>query len=177
MKFIGFSLFCAISTLHCLAEEPSEPKTPPKLSSRLVSEIRSFLPKYESPPAIAPSQQPQGSLDADVLVLPKVVVRESAPPRIDSNDLLTSKALDKKLAREFKNSLEGLDGVLNGFSIPLISPSMAARGRAAYKARQRQGLNDFIESTKAADSKSSAEMKKAVTEMNSTEVWQQSAGR
>jgi len=179
MTPVGFSLLCIVATTYPLAAQSVEPTSTGKLSSRLASEIRSSLPKYEAPPPCAADKPETASPspDADILVLPKVVVKERAQRRIIANELMTSKALDKKLAREFKNSLEGLDAILNGFSIPLISPSMAARGRDAYKARRMNDLNTFIESTNAIDPKASSEMKKAVNEMNDAEIWQGTAGR
>ena len=85
---------------------------------------------------------------------------------------MTTKALDKKLARDFKNSLTGLDAILNGFSIPLVGPSMAARGRAAYKARKRGELNDFIRSTSSANATAGTKLKDAANEMDKADDWQ-----
>lgn len=126
-----------------------------KTSSRLNAEIRASLPKYV-PPSTNDSSQTDSlpSSDPDLLVLPKIEVKERVPPRIDPNDLLTAEELDKKMALEFRNSLTGLDAFLNGFSIPLIGPSLVARGRAAYKARRLKELNDFVGTTKTLDSKS-----------------------
>ena len=162
---------CIVTTTCSLADQTVESVSPAKLSSRLALEIRSSLPKYAPPPD--GSQKPEASTtDPDVLVLTKVVVKDRPPPKINSNDLITTKAFDKKLARDFQNSLKGLDAVLNGFSIPLISPSMAARGRAAYKAQRMDDLNSFIGATQAVDSKGAAKMNKAVIDMNDAEDWQ-----
>jgi hypothetical protein len=173
MKLIGFSLLCVVATTTALADQAAEQTSAGKTSSRLASEIRAFFPKYAPPSPNASAKSGLSSpADPDVLVLPKVVVKEKAPPRINPNDLLTARELDKKLAREFRNSLTGLDALLNGFSIPLIGPSMAARGRAAYKAQRLKDLNDFVGATKAADPKSATEMNKAVNEMNAADDWQ-----
>ena len=167
-------MLCALAANSSLtlAEQITESPTSVRLSSRLASEIRLSLPKYEPPAGNAASSSAPAVPNSDLLVLPKVVVRENAQRRIIPNELLKAQALDKKLAREFKNSLEGLDAVLNGFSIPLISPSMASRGRAAYKAHRMEDLANFIGATKSADSASAAEMNKAVIEMNKAEDWQ-----
>ena len=173
MKLIGYTLACIVAAPRLLAEQGGEATPPNKISSRLASEIRASLPKYVPPATGTPSKtEPSTPSDADILVLPKVVVQERAPTRVNSNDLLTAKALSKKLARDFKNSLTGLDAVLNDFSLPLISPSMEARGRAAYKAQRMEDLNGFVQSAGAPDQKSGEEMRKAVIEMNKAEDWQ-----
>jgi hypothetical protein len=156
-----------------LADQPSGTNETRKLSSRLAAEIRASLPKYSSSTA-TPSSKTETTSDAasDLLVLPRVIVNERQPPRVEPNDLMTIKALDKKLAHDFKNSLTGLDAILNGFSIPLVGPSMAARGRAAYKARKRGELNDFIQSTSAADATAGTKLKDEANEMDKAEDWQ-----
>ncbi len=173
MRFLGFSLLCVVETVSLLADQPSGNNETVKLSSRLAAEIRASLPQYSSSGATPSPKTEKTSLDrSDLLVLPKVIVNDRPPPRVDPNDIMTSKALDKKLARDFKNSLTGLDAILNGFSIPLVGPSMKARGRAAYKARKRGELNDFIRSTSAADAKGGAKLNDAAKEMDKAEDWQ-----
>ncbi|MEO6992254.1 MAG: hypothetical protein ABI273_01380 [Lacunisphaera sp.] len=173
MRFIGFSLLCVVETASLLADPSSANTDTAKLSSRLAAEIRASLPHYSSAGAPSALKTETNSQDrSDLLVLPKVIVTERPPPRVDPNDLMTTKALDRKLARDFKNSLTGLDAILNGFSIPLVGPSMKARGRAAYKARKRAELNDFIESTSAADTKAGAKLNDAAIKMDQAEDWQ-----
>jgi hypothetical protein len=158
----SFALACAA------AEEPAR-----KLSEHLTREIRATLPAYAPPPAspVSTNPPPQPS-DPDTLVLPNVVVKEKHQPRLEPDDLLTTKELNKKFARSYKNSLVGLDAVLNGFSIPFVSPSLAARGRAARDYRRLEDFDHFVESTKAADPKISAGLKKAVLDMIRADEWQ-----
>jgi len=173
MRFIGFSLFCVVEAVSLLADPPPGNAQTAKLSSRLTEEIRASLPKYTSSSATQPQKsEPTSRYSSDLLILPKVIVNERPPPRVEPNDLITTKALDKKLARDFKNSLTGLDAFLNGFSIPLVSPSMTARGRAAYKARKRGELNNSIRSISAADATAGGKLKNAATEMDKAEDWQ-----
>jgi hypothetical protein len=172
MRFIGFSLLCVVEVVSLLAEQPAGNAESAKLSSRLAAELRASLPKYSSSVATSSKTETIPHGGSDVLVLPKVIVNERPPQRVEPNDLMTAKALDKKLARDFKNSLTGLDAILNGFSIPLVGPSMKARGRAAYKARARGELNDFIRSTSAADAAAGAKLKDAANEMDKAEDWQ-----
>jgi hypothetical protein len=173
MRFIGFSLLCVVETVSLLADQPSGNAGTSKLSSRLAEEIRASFPKYSPSPATPSSKTEITSpASSDLLVLPKVIVNERPPPRVEPNDLMTTKALDKKLARDFKNSLTGLDAILNGFSIPLVGPSMKARGRAAYKARKRSELSDLIRSTSAADARAGAKLNDAANDMDKAEDWQ-----
>ena len=173
MRLVGFSLLCAIETASLFADQPPGTPETDKLSSRLAAEIRASLPQYSPPAADAPSNpESMPPSDSNLLILPKITVNGQPPPKIEPNDLMISKALDRKLAREFNNSLTGLDAILNGFSIPLVGPSMVARGRAAYKARHRGDLNNFIQSTSAADPKAGAKLKDAVKEMDEAHDWQ-----
>ncbi len=165
----GFALITAAAETAAQAAAGA----PSVISERLKREILARLPAYAPPPpAPAAAAPPPSPPDPDVLVLPTIVVREKPQPRLNPSDLLTTKALYQKLARDYQNSLEGLDAVLNGFFIPLISPSMAARGRAIYKARKLEQLDRTIESIGLVDPKTSAELKKAMSEMRKADDWQ-----
>lgn len=178
MKPAGLILLvpAGFALISFAAETEAKPAatTPPTLSQRLKQEIAAKLPAFVPPPAnpVVSRTPPPADADADVLVLPKVTVQERRQPRIDPNDMLTTQALDEKLAKEFLDSLKGLDAILNGFSIPLLSPSLAARGRALHKARKLEDLNHTIEAIKQVDPKTSAELQKAVNDMQRAEDWQ-----
>jgi hypothetical protein len=130
-------------------------------SARLSAEIRASLPAY-TPPPTEPKNAPAAATtsDPDVLELPKLTVREKAQQRITPNDLMTPKALNKKFAADYKRSLKGLDEVLNSFSIPLISPSLAARGRAQYRAQQYRDMFNTIDAIGTIDPGQAAELRR-----------------
>ncbi|MDI1250846.1 MAG: hypothetical protein PSV13_18425 [Lacunisphaera sp.] len=130
-------------------------------SSRLSAEIRAQLPAFVPPPD-QPKNAPAAATttDPDVLELPKLTVREKARQRITPNDLMTPRALNKKFAVDYKKSLKGLDAVLNGFSIPLFGPSLAARGRAQYRAQQYRDMFGTIDAIAADDPAQAAELRR-----------------
>ncbi len=152
MKTAGLHLLGLIATMSLAAEE-IPPPTSPKTSDRLKTEIRASLPRYLAPVPKDINELGRLSLesDPDLFALPKLTVREKRPPRIEANDLLTPRALNKKFALEYDRSLTGLDRVLNGFTIPLFSPSFGARGRAAFQARQFSDIRHVIEIGRLAD--------------------------
>ncbi len=172
MKSAGLHLLFFV-VAGTLAAQSTEPAPPAKTSPRLTQAIRSALPKFvPRPPTDAkPGTTESTPPDPNLLVLPTVTVQENRQPRIESDDFLTPQGLNKKFARDYKNSLEGLDAALNGFSIPFVSPSLAARGRTAYKARKLGELNHAIETVKQADLKASIELKKEVLEMLKVQDW------
>ncbi len=175
MRLIGSILFC--TTLNVLYADPLEQDQgtvlPAKLSSKLAAEIRASLPHYQPPSAKYEGEESETTTPAgpDLLILPKLVVKQKAPLRIVNDDLLKEAALNKRLIHEYKDSLEGLDAILNGFSLPLFAPSMQARARGAYKQRKLDRLNDLIQAISKVDN-SGAELKKAANEMNRADDWQ-----
>lgn len=107
MRSAGLPLLAfALAGSAWAAEEPA-PAKPAKTSSRLAREIQATLPKY-APPAPKPSGLPDAVADdPEVLALPKLTVKEKRPPRIDPDELLTKRELNKKLTRVYRDSLNG----------------------------------------------------------------------
>lgn len=170
MKAAGPTLLCLIATGTLAAREPTVPAT---LSSRLSAEVRASLPAYTPPPP-KPENTPAGPApaDPDVLVLPKLTVREKRVQRLDPLDILSPREQDKKYAAEYRASLKGLDALLNGFAIPLIGQSLAARGRALHAQRQFEDLH-FISTVGASlDPEGAAATKKAEDDMKRAIDWQ-----
>lgn len=167
MKPAGLLLLMPAGLALLAAAEPD----PPRLSARLRAEITSGLPTYAPPPAAAvpPATTPS---DPDVLVLPKMVVRQRPMQEIEGLDLLVKSARKKKLARDYKNSLTGLDAALNGFSIPILSPTMATRG---WRYRQTQEFAEFTEvarNTRLADENAAADLQEKIVESERAIEWQ-----
>lgn len=168
MKSAGIPLLALALAGSLAADEPAPPK-PAKTSSRLIQEIQATLPKY-SPPSPKPLNQPKElENDPDILALPKITVREKQPPRIIADELLTERELNKKLAREYRDSLSGLDAVLNRFTIPIFSASPAERGRALRDRRTFEDahrIGEIHRQTDPASAKSlKADLEKSVKEM------------
>lgn len=146
----------------------TSPIGPPKASAHLSAMVRAQLPGFtphseESTRATAETAQTPIP-DPDVLQLPKVTVRERPPPRTDPLDILIKSERKRKLARDFKDSLKGLDGLLNGFSFPIFSPSMAERGRTYHQQQQLDELNRVSNAIRESNPKAADNLQKDVAE-------------
>ena len=167
MRPAGPLLLLLTASPACLTADGPTEASPSQTSARLSQEIRATLPKFSPPPPQpppVPASAPAAPRDPDVLELPTMTVRAKHAPRIDPLDLLTKPAREKQRAVDFKNSLKGLDAILNGFSIPILSPSMAERGWRAEQARQLQDLNDIANLVRALDPAAAADLKQVATE-------------
>jgi hypothetical protein len=138
MKPVGYLILLLIaSPAWVLADDPTV-VAPIKLSDHMNDAIRGRLPKFipkpdSTPaPAIAPAA-PAPPTDPDVLVMPKVVVREWRPPTNDPDVWLTERSIQQKAMAAYKGSLTGLEWALNSWFIPLFGAPPSARGRAYYE--------------------------------------------
>ena len=171
MKPAGFFLLIPAGLATVLAAE----ETPTGLASREIkAHIREGLPTYHPPATIAyvtPGTTGTDAPAADVLVLPKMTVKELRLPS-DAADYLMSQ-------RDFKRKMENLyldelakDGplnvLLNNFTLPLISPSKAARGRMIYLAREMDRLQHVIDVSKALDPAVDKKFKRDMDNTNTT---------
>jgi hypothetical protein len=155
------------------AQQPAATSGPAKTSLRLKQEIQGSLPKYAPPPPQVPglpiSNVPEE--EPNILALPKFTVREKRAHRIEPNDLLTTRELNRKFAREYRNSLSGLDALLNRFTIPILSPSAAERGRALHVQRQFEDAHRIAEIGKAADADNSTALQADVEKTKKDLTW------
>lgn len=149
------------------------------VSREIKAHIRESLPAYQPPPPKAEGEatEPAPATDPDVLVLPKMTVKEIRLPP-DAADHLMSK-------RDFKRKMENLyldtiaeDGplnvLLNSLTIPFLSPSKAARGRAIYRAKEIDRLRHVIDVSKALDPDAE---KKFNQEMDNTHTTRPAGGK
>ena len=154
----------AWSTALLAASQESAVKVSSKVSPHVSAMIKAELPGYTPPPA-EPSatsleSSPVVTSDPAVLELEKVTVRERKPQKIEPLDILSDAGRRKKLALDFKDSLQGLDALLNGFSFPIFSPSMAERGRVYRQQQQLNELTRIGSAVRGADPKAAADLKK-----------------
>ena len=154
-----------------LADSPESPaKESSKVSPHISAMIKAELPGYKSqtdPPSLELRRDEPASTvghDPEVLELEKITVRERKPQKIEPLDILVDAGRRKKLALDFKNSLKGLDALLNGFSIPILSPSMAERGRVYRQRQQLDELNRIGSAVREADPKAAADLKKSAAD-------------
>jgi hypothetical protein len=166
MKLTGPFLVALACRTALLADDTqgSPANAPAKLSTHIFAMVRSGLPEYaprgEPSSATPPESTSVVAHDPEVLELPKITVRERPPPKVEPLDILIKSERKRKLARDFKNSFTGLDGLLNGFSFPIFSPSMAERGRVYHQQQQLGELNRVAGAVRESDPKAAAGLQK-----------------
>ncbi len=132
MKPAGFSLL--LSAGLALISHAAEPAAdvPTKLSTRLSQEIRTSLPKYVTP-ATQPVSSDTAPPDPDVLVLPKMVVREKRLPGNDPDVWLNERLVQQKAMSAYRDSMTDFEWALNWWFVPIFSSPASVRARAAYE--------------------------------------------
>ena len=153
------------------ADEPAV-AAPAKISFRLSEEIRASLPKFvpPAPPADAVDAATDAAAgipaDPDLLLLPKLVVREKRPPGHDPDVWLREKAIQQKAMALYKGSMTDLEWALNCWFIPFVTPPPSVRARAAYengkKAAEIGRLNSLIKVIGLSDEKEAAKLRRAM---------------
>lgn len=116
------------------------------ISREISAKIREGLPAYQ-PPAPRPEGEaaetgPQ-TTDPDVLVLPKITVKEKRLPSDADDHLMSRDDFKRKMENLYLDTIaeDGpLNYFLNRFTIPILSPSKEERGRAIYKRRELDRL-------------------------------------
>lgn len=167
----GAILFCFVASGAFAAGETTG------TSARLRAEIRATLPSFSSLAATSTNTATTGeaSSDPNVLVLPKLTVREKRLPKMDPELLRNQRDIQKQAMREYKNSMTPLEWALNSWFIPLVTPPVSARARAAYDskkfAEQLDVMNRLTEVDKLLGT-SDGGVKKAVGDMQKADDWQ-----
>jgi hypothetical protein len=138
MKPAGYLLLLLLAGPRLVVPAAETPAMAPvKFSDHLNDAIRGRLPKFIPKPAstaappLAPAP-PAPPPDPDVLVLPKVVVKEWRPPTNDPDVWLTERSIQQKAMAAYQGSLTGLEWALNSWYIPLFGSPPSARGCAYY---------------------------------------------
>lgn len=139
-------------------------------SSHLTELIRASSPKFVPPPTTpvaAPVAAESVASDPDVIEMPKFFVEDSKLARIESDKLLGKRELAAKMRREYRNSLSDLGWALNSFSIPFLTPSVAARAQAKYESDRRAAeisrLGRLLEVVDRVDPKAAADARRELT--------------
>ncbi len=155
--------------LPLAAAEPPPPVSPPHLSATISAHVNATLPKFQPPPVpaaapaeVAPTKE-ETPTDGDVVPLPKFFVEDTRLSQLDPDKLLRPRALAAKMRRDYRKSLGDLEWALNSFNLPLLTPSVAARARAAYDDRKLAAetarLGDLIDVARRLDPKAAAELR------------------
>ena len=145
------------------------PVVPPMTSARLSQEIRAGLPRFVSPafsPVPLPAEARDTPRDPEVVVLPKITVREKRIPTNDPDVWLTGRAVQQKAMAAYKDSMTPLEWALNSWYIPLFSPPASVRARQYYEsgklADEIDRLNSVIKTISLTDPKEAAKLRDAM---------------
>lgn len=153
MKLAGFPLLFSAGSI---AVSLGAQSTTSLVSRETSARIREGLPTYAPPPppsdaTTAPTDSPQ-TTDPNVLILPKVTVEEKRLPSDAADHLMSRRDFKRKMENLYLDTLaeDGpLNLLLNKFTIPILSPSKAERGRAIYNRRELDRLRRVNETSRA----------------------------
>lgn len=126
-----------------------------RISREISTKIREGLPTYQ-PPANKSDGGTEGPQtdDPNVLILPKVTVEEKRLPRDAADQLMNRDAFKRKMENLYLDEIakDGpLNYLLNRFTIPILSPSKADRGRAIYQQRELDRLRHVSDAARSLD--------------------------
>ncbi len=132
--------------------------------------IREGLATYQPPPPKKEGETtaPSPATDPNVLVLPKMIVKEQRLPSDAADHLMSKREFNRKMENLYLDTVaEGglLIVLLNSFTIPILSPSKAARGRMIYRAKEMERLEHVVDVSKALDPEADKKFKQ---EMDNT---------
>jgi hypothetical protein len=122
-------------------------------SKETKSHIREGLPTFVPKPTTDPDGEPAAPsapapVDPNLLVLPKLVVKEKRLPNDAADHLADPRAIKRKLENVYLDEVAAggrLNYLLNCFTIPILSPSKAERGKALLIQREFDRLRDVSE--------------------------------
>jgi len=150
MKPAGLLPLVGLATALSAAEG-----TPPIVSREISAKIREGLPAYQAPAskpatdgATDTADGPQTS-DPNVLILPKLTVEEKRLPPDAADHLMSKRDFKRKMENVYLDTIaeDGpLNYFLNRFTIPILSPSKAERGKAILTRRELDRLRHVTDS-------------------------------
>ena len=155
MKPAGFLLLIPAG-LAGLAE--AAPESSASLVSREIkAHIREGLPAYQPPaatggPVIESETPPPTTTDPNILILPKLTVKEKRLPADAADHLMSPKDFNRRMRNLYLDDLakDGpLESFLNAYTIPLFSPSREAKGRALARGKELDRLADLMSKEEA----------------------------
>ena len=123
--------------------------SPGLITSETKSRIREGLPTYQASASKSDGKIADSAPAAtsDVLALPKLTITEKRLPREADDYLMSRKDFNRKMQDVDQDNLArdgALEALLNGFAIPLFSPSRVERGKALYLGKELDRLADLL---------------------------------
>jgi len=147
MKPAGL-LFLVPAGFACVVQ--ANAVTTARLSPETRAHIRAGLPAFQPQPTTDEPTEPgpfPPATDSNLLILPKLTVKERRLPPDAANHLMTPTAFKRKMCNLYLDevdSLGPLNSLLNRFTIPLLSPSRVERGKAIYINRELDRLTHLM---------------------------------
>lgn len=141
-----------LATIFSAAETASAPSL---VSREISAKIREGLPSYQpsAPPSEGGTEGPQTN-DPNVLVLPKLTVKEKRLPPDAADQLMSRDEFKRKMENLYLDEVAKfgpLHYLLNKFTIPILSPSKEERGRAIYQRRELDRLRHVSDAARSLD--------------------------
>jgi hypothetical protein len=159
MKPAGFLLLVPVG-LACLAG--ADETTTGLVSKETKAHVLAGLPTFQAKPAPDAAAEADSANadnlpplpDANLLVLPTMTVKEKRLPPDAADHLMSPKAFNRKMTNLYLDDLDRdgpLEAFLNRLTIPLLSPSRAARGRALALGKELDRLSSLLSPAEAKD--------------------------
>lgn len=156
MKPAGLLLpVIGLATVLSAAETTSAPS---QVSREISAKIREGLPTYQpaatSTDGSAPDTEGPQTNDPNVLILPKLTVKEKRLPPDAADQLMSRDEFKRKMENLYLDEvakLGPLHYLLNKFTIPILSPSKEERGRAIYQRRELDRLRHVSDAARSLD--------------------------
>lgn len=150
---VAMCALCCAGPCVFASDAPAQP-------TRIRQAVADKLPKF-TPPAPAPAATPAESATTEsstataalpplaegeeILKMPDFRVTEPKIFGPDEDDWLTGQELTRKALRLAERDMTALDLALNRWHIPYLTPSFAARARAAYEQERLDREMDRLE--------------------------------
>ena len=152
------------------AAEPSSAIISREISANIREGRPAYRPPAPKPDGEAADPAPQ-TTDPNVLILPKLTVEEKRLPPDAADHLMSRADFKRKMENLYLDTLaeDGpLNVLLNNFTIPLFSPSKAARGRAIYQQRELDRLRHVTGSRRTLEPDASKKLEREIDNSHTT---------
>ena len=144
------------------------------ISREISAKIREGLPAYQPP---APKSEGEAAdttpqtTDPNVLILPKLTVKEKRLPSDAADHLMSRDDFKRKMENLYLDSIEEVGPLnywLNRFTIPILSPSKEERGRAIYQRRELDRLRHVTGSRRTLEPDASKKLERELDNSHTT---------